>query len=182
MSKLPRQFPRQFPRQSGGERGSAYIVVLLALVVLTIVGLSLVMVTQTEVQLGSNERTISRTFFAADSALDVASARHLLENNDNALTYIQNVSALGGQSLADQIQLSKVTILSTAPCDFCPVNANGQLYVNANTSVSGTARRVGWGGGGMPPVGATVFSQSQVSAEIRFTNQQMPSVDSIRTP
>jgi len=178
MSKLP----RQFPRQSGGERGSAYIVVLLALVVLTIVGLSLVFVTQTEVQLGSNERTISRTFFAADSALTVSTARHLLENDDRSLTYIQNVSALGGQSLADQVQVSKINYLSISPCDWCPVNANGQVYVNANTSMSGIARRVGWGGGGLPPAGATVLSQSQVSAEIRFTNQQMPSVDSIRTP
>lgn len=165
-----------------GERGSAYIVVLLALVVLTIIGLSLVMVSQTEMQLGSNERTISRTFFAADSILGVASARHLLENDDRTLTYIQNVSSLGGQSLADQVQLTKITYLATAPCDFCPANENGQKYVNANTAVSGTARRVGWGGGGMPPSSATVISQSQVSGQIRFINQQMPSVDSIRTP
>jgi Tfp pilus assembly protein PilX len=178
MSKLPS------PRH--GEQGSAYIVVLLALVVLTIIGLSLVMVTQTEVQLGSNERTISRTFFAADSGMDVATARHLLENDDRSLTFIQNASGLGGQNIADQVQLSKITVLSTAPCDFCPVNANGQQYVNANTSVSATARRVGWNGSAPPPLppaaGVTVFSQSQVIAEIRFTNQQMPSVDSIRTP
>ena len=168
--------------RSRRERGSAYIVVLLALVVLTIIGLSLVMVTQTEVQLGSNERTISRTFFGANSGLDVATGRHLLENEDRSLTYIQNISSLGGQSLADQIQVSKITILSTAPCDFCPVNENGQKYVNANTSVSSIARRVAWGGGGMPPSTATVLSQSQVSGQIRFINQQMPSVDAIRTP
>jgi Tfp pilus assembly protein PilX len=176
----------QIPSRRRGERGSAYIVVLLALVVLTIIGLSLVMVTQTEVQLGSNERTISRTFFASDSGLDVAVARHLLENDDRSITYVQNTSSLGGQNIGDQVQVSKVTILSTAPCDFCPVNANGQQYVNANTSVTATARRVGWNGSSPPPLppaaGVTVFSQSQVSAEIRFTNQQIPSADSLRLP
>jgi Tfp pilus assembly protein PilX len=176
----------QLPNVRRRERGSAYIVVLLALVVLTIIGLSLVMVTQTEVQLGSNERTISRTFFASDSGLDVATARHLLENDDRGVTYIQNSSGLGGQNIGDQVQVSKVSILSTAPCDFCPVNANGQLYVNANTSVTATARRVGWNGTTPPPLppaaGVTVLSQSQVSAEIRFTNQQMPGVDSLRIP
>ena len=55
------------PRPS--ETGSAYIVTLLALVVLTILALALAMVTQTEVQVGANEKTINRTFYAADSGL-----------------------------------------------------------------------------------------------------------------
>jgi len=41
---------------------------------LTILALSLALVTQTEVQVGSNERTVTRTFYAADSGLGIAAA------------------------------------------------------------------------------------------------------------
>ena len=44
--------------QIRSEAGSAYVITLLALVVLTILALSLALVTQTEVQVGSNERTV----------------------------------------------------------------------------------------------------------------------------
>jgi Tfp pilus assembly protein PilX len=160
-----------------GERGSAYIVVLLALVILTIVGLSLVMVTQTEVQLGSNERTISRTFFATDSGISVAVARHLLEGKDATFTYVQNESSLGSQRIADQVVLSAFTLVSLPTAsEFSSVNANDIHFVNANHFVSVTAQRVGWDGTGMPPVTAKVFSQSTVSVDVRITNEQEPGI------
>ena len=68
--------------QIRSEAGSAYVITLLALVVLTILALSLALVTQTEVQVGSNERTVSRTFYSADSGLGVAVAEALLVNNN----------------------------------------------------------------------------------------------------
>ncbi|HKI85589.1 MAG TPA: hypothetical protein VKA53_02475, partial [Thermoanaerobaculia bacterium] len=47
------------------QEGSAYIVALLALLVLSIVGLALALITQTEQEAGSNERSINRVFYSA---------------------------------------------------------------------------------------------------------------------
>lgn len=55
-----------------GERGSAYIVALMALLVLTLGGLSVALITQTEMQVGVNERLQVRDFYAAESGLAIA--------------------------------------------------------------------------------------------------------------
>jgi hypothetical protein len=60
------------------EAGSAYLVAILALVVLTIVGLALALITQTEMQIGSNERSVERAFYAADSGIALATAKTLV--------------------------------------------------------------------------------------------------------
>jgi hypothetical protein len=45
--------------------------VLLALLVLTAIGLSLVVITQTEVQIGGAEKSASRVLFGADSGVRI---------------------------------------------------------------------------------------------------------------
>jgi len=54
-----------------GERGSVFIVALLALVMLTVIGLSLALVTETEMLLGGNEKIITETFYAAEMGVNV---------------------------------------------------------------------------------------------------------------
>jgi hypothetical protein len=56
------------------ESGSAYIVALMALLVLTIGGLSVALLSQTEMQVGANERLAERAFYAAESGLNVATS------------------------------------------------------------------------------------------------------------
>lgn len=157
-----------------GERGSAYIVVLLALVVLTIIGLSLVMVTDTEVQLGANERTLTRTLFASDSGLQVAVVRHVMGPENGAFTFIQNRSSAGGLQVAEQIQQSAFQQLSWADCDWCPTNENDQQYNDDNYTVTSTGQRLAWSGDGnsLPPSGGgKALSQTQVTTMIRVTNE-----------
>ena len=84
-----------------GERGSAYLIALMALVVLTILGLSLVLVTQTEVQVGANERTVNRTFYAADTGFHLLTAEHLANNASVAPPFRMNefqAGTLGGKT------------------------------------------------------------------------------------
>ncbi len=69
------------PRASRrNERGTALFITLIALVVLTFVGLSLALVTETEMLIGSNEQVIGETFFAADSGVAMAVAQRLVTN------------------------------------------------------------------------------------------------------
>lgn len=173
----------KLPTARRGERGSAYIVVLLALVVLTIIGLSLVMVTQTEVQLGANERTINRTFYAAQSGLEVAAARALTAQAYAPFTYVQNETHLGDERIADQVQVSVFTPISKEPCDWCPVNDDGvPKFYKVNHIVTATARRVNWEGSGLPPAGAKVIAQSQLSVMFEFQPWRQPPLEAAPPP
>lgn len=163
-----------------GEQGSAYVAVLLALVVLTIIGLSLVMVTQTEVQLGANERTVARTLYGADSGIQISVVRHLLLPSDDAFTFIQNRAQLGGVQIAERVQVSDFKPISTSNCDWCPANENGDRYVNVNNTVTSTGQRVSWSGTSLPPVDAKILSQSQVTVMLRIVNAPSPSLDTVR--
>jgi Tfp pilus assembly protein PilX len=71
---LPSDLPRR-PRR--GEAGSAYLVAILALVVLTIAGLSLALITQTETQIGANEKMVERAFYAADSGIAISTQQNV---------------------------------------------------------------------------------------------------------
>ncbi len=66
------------------ERGSVFIVALLALVLLTVVGLSLALVTETEMLLGSNEQVITETFYAGETGASVAIGQAMLGATDKS--------------------------------------------------------------------------------------------------
>ncbi len=65
------RFSRPRAARRHGEAGSVFIVALLALVLLTVIGLSLALVTETEMLLGGNERLITETFYAAETGVNV---------------------------------------------------------------------------------------------------------------
>lgn len=158
---------RRPPRR--GERGSAYIAALLVLAVLAIVGLSLVMITETEMRIGSNERTINRTFYAVESGLGVAAARVLTTRAYKPFSYIQDEVQVGNQRVADLVDVTLMVPISIEPCDWCPRNDDGvPKFYKINHAVTAAARRVGWSGAGMPPPDATVLAQRQVTVMFEF--------------
>jgi Tfp pilus assembly protein PilX len=68
-------------RQPRHEEGSAYLVTLLLLIVLTLMGLSLALVTSTESQIGANERILERVFYTSDAGVGIAAARILVSSD-----------------------------------------------------------------------------------------------------
>jgi hypothetical protein len=70
-----------------GQAGSAYIAALLVLVVLTLIGLSLALITQSEMQIGANERVSQRLFYAANSGIAASTARALTNADYSSTTY-----------------------------------------------------------------------------------------------
>ncbi len=60
------------------EAGSAYLATLLVLVVLTILGLSLAVITQTEVLIGGSEKQATRQLFNANSGINIATATEMV--------------------------------------------------------------------------------------------------------
>jgi len=104
-------------RARRGEAGSAYMIVLLVLVVLTILALSLAFLTQTEVQIGGNERVTNRVFYAAESGIAAATARALVTADYKAHVYTfadpGTVASLGFTETVDVSPVSRSERLRT---------------------------------------------------------------------
>ena len=60
------------------DQGSVYILALLVLLILTVVGLSLSLVTQSEMQIGVNERLSHQAFHMSTAGIDIATAKALV--------------------------------------------------------------------------------------------------------
>lgn len=115
------------------EAGSAYLVTLLLLVVLTLLGLSLALVTGTESQIGANERILERVFYASDAGVGVAAARILTggdyyydADNDANNSYIMNETPGNTITLAQStVSVGPMALLQESPCPLCEINNAG---------------------------------------------------------
>jgi Tfp pilus assembly protein PilX len=166
------------PRRS--ETGSAYIVTLLALVVLTILALALTMVTQTEVQIGANEKTVNRSFYASDSALDFAASRVLTDQSYTPVTMILNQKTVGRNNTADRVRISSFVPILLVRCNWCPANEAGlPKFWNVQHATSTTSERISWNGTGSPPADATLLGQKTLSAMFAFEPWITPPVESL---
>jgi len=121
------------PGAGGRERGSAYLLALLALVVLAIIGLSLALITQTENQLGSNERTLNRVFYAADSGIAFSTARALVNRDTTPQTYkideADNTNRL--LQVTESVDASAFYPILDSPCNLCEINDAGSYSQHA---------------------------------------------------
>jgi Tfp pilus assembly protein PilX len=126
-----------------GEQGSAYIVALLILFILSAVGLSVAFVSQTELIVGSQERTIQRTFYAADAGLDIAASAALNRGDYEARRIdLADPSGLLGASLIDRIETSVVAPILETACNLCQVNQDADYY-RISHAVTSRASRLG---------------------------------------
>ncbi len=123
------------------ERGSAYIIALLVLLVMTIVGLSLALVTQSEVQIGANERQITRVFTAADSAMGELAADLFVNGRLTANSrFVPDSGALPGTNLGIRVDRSNIVRLNSPYCNLCEINQSpGDEPYRANTYAVGVA-------------------------------------------
>ncbi len=123
---------RTSPFPSAHERGSAYIVALMALLVLTIGGLAVTLVSQTEMQVGMNEKVIQRTFYAAESGLSLASS-YMLTVGGACQPRLQSGLGRPGWAyvaeletdphvgtFADVATVSPALVLFKGCCNWCP--------------------------------------------------------------
>lgn len=132
-------------RSRPGEAGSAYLVAILALVVLTIAGLSLALITQTETQIGANEKMVERAFYAADSGIAISIARALVNNDKAARLYRLEDPEGPGFRLEHLVDASAFHPISYGPCNLCDIANQGQNgaqnYWRVNHSIDSTAVR-----------------------------------------
>lgn len=134
---------------SRGEAGSAYIIVLLVLVVLAIFGIALSLITQTESQIGANERTLNRTFFAGDSGIQRAIMRAMVKDDHTPQSFFYTDSGqalVGGKlELGTQVDVSAFHPIQVSACNLCEVNGeggySGKAYKKVTHAVTSRATR-----------------------------------------
>jgi hypothetical protein len=160
------------PRRA--ERGTAYVIALLVLVVLSILGLSLALISQTEQQLGANELTTHRAMYGAEAGMQLAMARVLTVNSsvDNAsvtsvtpmtflldedrfdLVYDTNLRptvvpdppGILETHFAEHVVVSPFIPIRDTFCDLCPAAEGDVQLLNANHAVVSTSQRIAWNG------------------------------------
>jgi Tfp pilus assembly protein PilX len=136
---------------SRGERGSAFVVALLVLVVLTIAGLALTLMTQTEMRIGANEREANRTLYATDSGIEVSAAKTYYVHNDKTITFYLNTtqqdtkaSTAPPLTFSDQIVVTPLYEVYHGPAPGTSINQNlPTKYAAITYIVNATATRSG---------------------------------------
>lgn len=160
------------PGRNRSESGSAYLVAILALVVLTIAGLSLALITQTEMQIGANEKMIERSFYAADSGISLATARTLVTRRP-AWSEVYEIPDPEGVALRleHEVDVSPFFPIGFSPCNLCDVNNSGeygaQKYQRANHAVTAVAVRR------FPGADAPLAERS-ITAMVEFQPWELP--------
>jgi type IV pilus assembly PilX-like protein len=129
-----------------GEEGAAYLVALLALVILTIVGLNISLVTQTEMKLGDHERSAQRVFYAAEAGFSPAVSKAILDAD--YLPYDLSLPEAGNSfGLHNEVEVSAFFPILASPCDLCEINNAGaygtKQYFEVTHAVTAKASRVG---------------------------------------
>lgn len=109
------------------ESGSAYLTVLLVLLVLTILGLSLVLLTQIESEIGSNERTLHRTFYAADSGIAAAVARKM-SGGAGQFRFQMNSDTTGVAPRGDSVDVGNFLPVRIGFCNLCTANVGNEYH------------------------------------------------------
>ena len=135
-------------RQSGREEGSAYLVALLGLVVLTLLGLTLSIITQTEMRMGANERVLQRVFYAADSGFGVSVSRALVQGDYSGKTFtLPDPSSPPSFDFRHSVAVTPLVPVLSAPCNLCQINNAGtygaKQYHKISHAVAVDAQRVG---------------------------------------
>jgi hypothetical protein len=133
------------PNRRNPEAGSAYIIALMALVVLSIIGLGLALVTQTEMQIGGGERTLQKIFYAADTGVQNALGRAIATKDLGALTFILKDNEKASFGMQHEVADTPFFPMMNAPCNLCEVNDQGEYghdqYKKVNFGETPTAVR-----------------------------------------
>jgi hypothetical protein len=161
---------RKTPRAPKREAGSVYVIALLVLLILTIVGLALSLVTQTELQIGANERMTQAAFYATNSGIDVATAKALVLPDLRSFQIdVAEPDSRAGVHLGHRIEVSPFLPILDSPCNLCQINEDVPFF-KINHAVASTATRIAWMGpaGSPPPDNPTPLAQKRLSVLVAF--------------
>jgi Tfp pilus assembly protein PilX len=167
------------------QSGSAYLLSLLVLVILTILALSLAMITEAEMLVGSSDRTRQRTFYAADSGLGGSTARALAIADYEAATYeLRDPDVDPALDIRNRVDVTPFVPMLSGPCNLCEINHAGpgqqygsKTYWKITHAVTAQATREG-GFDGVPLSQLTISSMVDVEPWEDIAEALLPLMDS----
>lgn len=178
---IPRPRPPARRSARDPEAGSAYLVTLLVLLVLSILGLSLSVIGQTELQIGSNEMTSNRVFYAADAGVGMSVARVMYRPPDfSSFTFRMEDEAVAESPivLGSVVDVSPIVPISHEPCHLCQINEGAEFF-QVNHILAAAATRRGWRKGSDPTPSDRPLGRETVSASVQIQPWQQASPGSV---
>ncbi len=173
-------------RRAPAAAGSTYILALLVLLVLTIAGLTLSLLTQSEMQIGLNERLSQRAFYAANSGVDLSIVKALVIPDLRSMRLdVVEPTELPGLNVRHRLDMSPFVPLFSAPCNLCQINQDVP-FDRVNHLVAVTATRIAWTGApDNPPADPTPLAQKRLGVQVAFQpwmRQTGARIDALRDP
>lgn len=166
------------------QAGSAYLLSLAVLVILSLIGLSLAVVTESEMLVGAGDRTRERTFYSADSGLGAATARALaLAEYEAATIELTDDDTPAGLDIKNRVEVSPFLPVLSGPCNLCEVNGAGpgqqygaKAYWKVTHAVAAQATREG-GPSAIPISQLTISSMVDVEPWEDLAEALIPLMD-----
>jgi hypothetical protein len=164
------------------EEGSAYLAVLMLLVVLTILGLSLSVITQTEVIIGGSERQTTRQIFNATSAIHLSSVHEFVSRNPHGRMILlarRDQNFFGdATTLGDRVCTTPYFQIHAGPCNLCTMNQDTNFFAVQNAVTANALRHGDDALAARQQVGAVIavepwersFTSFSVSGEEQLTD------------
>lgn len=145
MTRKNQELPPDLPNPARrAEEGSAYLAVLMLLVVLTILGLSLSVITQTEVIIGGSERQTTRQLFNAASAVNLSAVHELVNRNSAGRMMIlarRNESFFGqATAIGDRVCTTPFFQIQAGNCNLCTMNQDAAFFAVQNAVTANALR------------------------------------------
>ena len=157
------------------QEGSVYILALLTLLILTVVGLSLSMVTQSEMQIGVNERLSHQAFQSASAGIDIGTAKALVmpDLRSFELDLVEPGTDVANLQVRHRLEVTPFLPILSAPCNLCQIN-EGAEFMKINHAVASTATRIAWmGAPDSPPAVPSPLAQDRLSVLVSFQPWRM---------
>ena len=144
---------RKATRTTRSERGSLFLVAILTLFILTLVGLSLAVVTETEMLLGGNEWAIQEIHYAAEAGINVQVAQMLVGGDPAAKTFA--LPSYFGQKQQNQlgfdIRTTGLSEISRGPLPYSSANEGRASVDYGYYFMMSRAQRTAWSKGADVP-------------------------------
>jgi hypothetical protein len=140
---------KRFNPSSRREEGSALMFALLALVFLTVIGLSLAVVTETEMMIGSNEQISQETFYAAEAGIAAAISRLMITNSMTSDYFFipvkdgENNVTVGAKTLGYVVDFNSIYPVAWEPAPWSKANGDDPL-LSVFFHLDVRARRMAW--------------------------------------
>ena len=164
-----------------------FLVALIALSVLTLIGLSLAMVTETEMIMGANEWVVTETHFAAEAGLNVAMAQLLVTADPSPVDFVvpSYFGRLDGRNqIGFEIKSSGSVDVDRGPLPYSTANMNDDnqpQYVYSYTTVR--SQRTAWSQGKDVPdcddTKKNVLGQKHLLTALYYAPMDAPSTESL---